>query len=85
MVIDWRERVGSEIGSTNPASVDFVLYLIDVRTGGLVKQFHFDETQQTLASNILDAKKFVDRNGRWLSAMELAQEGLQKGLAELGL
>ncbi|KHK04297.1 hypothetical protein [Desulfovibrio sp. TomC] len=85
MVIDWRERVGSEIGSTNPASVDFVLYLIDVRTGGLVKQFHFDETQKSLSANILDARKFVARNGRWLSAMELAQEGLKQGLGELGL
>lgn len=85
MVIDWRERVGSEIGSTNPASVDFVLYLVDVRTGGLVKQFHFDETQKSLATNILDARKFVARNGRWLSAMELAQEGLKQGVTELGL
>ncbi|OLN31086.1 putative lipoprotein [Desulfovibrio sp. DV] len=85
MVIDWRERVGSEIGSTNPASVDFVLYLIDVRTGGLIKQYHFDETQKSLSANILDARKFVARNGRWLSAMELAQEGLKQGLAELGL
>ena len=56
-----------------------------MRTGGLIKQFHFDETQQSLATNILDARKFVSRNGRWLSAMELAQEGLTKGLAELGL
>ena len=45
----------------------------------------FEETQQTLAANILDAKKFVSRNGRWLSAIELAQEGLKKGIAELGL
>lgn len=85
MVIDWRERDGSEIGATKPASVDFVLYLIDVRTGSMVRNFHFDETQQSLVSNILDAKKFVSRNGRWLSAMELAQEGLKKGIAELGL
>lgn len=85
MVIDWRERDGSEIGATKPASVDFVLYLIDVRTGAMVRNFHFDETQQSLVSNILDAKKFVSRNGRWLSAMELAQEGLKKGIAELGL
>ena len=85
MVIDWRERDGSEIGATKPASVDFVLYLIDVRTGAMVRNFHFDETQQSLVSNILDAKKFVARNGRWLSAMELAQEGLKKGIAELGL
>lgn len=85
MVIDWRERDGSEIGATKPASVDFVLYLIDVRTGSMIRNFHFDETQQSLVSNILDAKKFVARNGRWLSAMELAQEGLKKGIAELGL
>jgi hypothetical protein len=85
MVIDWRERDGSEIGATKPASVDFVLYLIDVRTGAMVRQFHFDETQQSLVANILDAKKFVSRSGRWLSAMELAQEGLKKGIAELGL
>jgi len=85
MVIDWRERVGSEIGATNPASVDLVLYLIDVRTGGVIKQYHFDETQQALTSNLLDARKFVARNGRWLSAMELAQEGLRQGVAELGL
>lgn len=85
MVIDWRERVGSEVGSTHPASVDFVLYLIDVRTGGLIKRFHFDETQKSLAENILDARKFAARNGRWLSAMELAQEGLKQGIAEFGL
>lgn len=85
MVIDWSERVGSEMGATSPASVNLILYLVDVRTGGILKSFHFDETQQTLSSNILDARKFVSRNGRWLSAMELAQEGLQQGIAEFGL
>jgi hypothetical protein len=85
MLIDWQERVGSEVGSTNPASVNLILALIDVRTGGIVKLYHFDETQQALSANILDAHKFVARNGRWLSAMELAQEGLKQGIAELGL
>lgn len=84
-VIDWSERDGGETGATRPASVDLALTLVDTRTGGIVKKFHFEETQQALADNILDAKKFVARNGRWLSAIELAQEGLQKGLAELGL
>jgi hypothetical protein len=85
MLIDWHERVGSEIGATNPASVNLSLYLVDVRTGGVLKHYHFDETQQTLTANILDARKFVSRNGRWLSAMELAQEGLKQGILELGL
>ena len=85
MVVNWRERVGSEIGATVPASVDLILYLVDARTGGIIKQYHFDETQQALTNNLLDARKFVARNGRWLSAMELAQEGLRQGVAELGL
>jgi len=85
MVIDWHERVGSEIGSTNPASVNMILYLVDVRTGGIVKAFHFDETQQSLSANLLDAGKFVSRHGRWLTAIELTQEGLKQGLTELGL
>jgi len=85
MVIDWRERDGSEMGATRAASVNLSLTLLDVRTGGVVKHYHFDETQQSLSTNILDAKKFVSRNGRWLSAMELAQEGLRQGLTELGL
>ncbi|HCR13525.1 hypothetical protein [Solidesulfovibrio sp.] len=84
-VMDWREREGGEAGATKPASVDLCLTLLDVRTGGIVKKFHFDETQQSLTDNILNAKQFVARNGRWLSAIELAQEGLRKGLAELGL
>jgi hypothetical protein len=84
-IIDWSEREGSEVGATSPASVNLSLTLIDTRTGALLKKFHFEETQQTLTSNILEAKKFVARNGRWVSAMELAQEGLQKGLAEFGL
>ncbi|MFU2207442.1 hypothetical protein [Solidesulfovibrio sp. C21] len=85
LVIDWNAREGSEIGATKPASVNLSLTLVNVRTGGIVKTFHFNETQQTLASNILEAKKFVSRNGRWLSAMELAQEGLKQGIKELGL
>lgn len=85
MLIDWRERDGSEMGATRPASVNMSLYLVDARSGGIVKHFHFDETQQALTSNLLDAGKFVSRHGRWLTAMELAQEGLRQGVAELGL
>ena len=85
MLIDWHERDGSEMGATHPASVNLSLYLVDAHTGGVIKHFHFDETQHSLASNILDARKFVARNGRWLSALELAQEGLKQGITELGL
>ena len=85
LALYWRDRDGSAAGATKPASVDLSLYLIDVRTGGVVKHFHFEETQKALADNLLEAGKFVARHGRWLTAQELAYEGLAKGVRELGL
>lgn len=85
LVLHWHERDGSEMGSTSPASVDLSLYLVDVHTGGVVKHYHFEETQKPLVDNLLDAGKFVSRHGRFLSAAELAQEGLAQGVREFGL
>jgi hypothetical protein len=85
LALYWRDRDGSAAGSTKAASVDLSLYLVDVRTGGVVKHFHFEETQKALTDNLLEADKFVSRHGRWLTAQELAQEGLSKGVRELGL
>lgn len=85
LLINWHEREGSEIGSTAPAGVNLTLTLLDVRTGGIVKHYHFDETQKPLTANLLDAPKFMARKGRWLSALDLAQEGLKQGITELGL
>jgi hypothetical protein len=85
LALYWRDRDGSEAGTTKPASVDLSLYLIDTRTGGVIKHFHFEETQKALVDNLLEADKFVSRHGRWLTAQELAQEGLTKGVREFGL
>lgn len=85
LALYWRDRDGSAAGTTKPASVDLSLYLVDVRTGGVVRHYHFEETQKALADNLLEAGKFVSRRGRWLTAQELAYEGLAKGVRELGL
>jgi hypothetical protein len=85
MVVYWRERDGSAAGATKAASVNLSLYLVDTRTGGVIKHFRFEETQKALVDNLLEADKFVSRHGRWLTAPELSQEGLTKGVRELGL
>lgn len=84
-VLAWREREGSAMGTTVSAAVVINFYLLDVKTGGVVKFFHFDEEQIALADNLLDAKKFIDRKGRWLTAYELAAEGMRAALEEFGL
>lgn len=84
-IIDLRERDGSEAGVVTPAGVTMDMFLIDVRNGVLVTRSHFDEVQGALADNLLDAGKFVSRGGKWISAVELAQEGMVKAVEDLGL
>ncbi|MDY7000326.1 MAG: hypothetical protein SVS15_00920 [Thermodesulfobacteriota bacterium] len=80
----WREREGNQFSVNNPASVVMELFLVDVKNGQ-VKRYHFEETQRSLSENILDADKFLSRGGKWIPAMDLAREGMARGLDELGL
>lgn len=77
-----RER---DIAEERPASVTMDLFLLDVKNQRIVRRFRFEETQQPLMSNLFDVDKFVARGGRWISAEELAAEGLQRAVEELGL
>lgn len=85
MAVSFSERQGSAAGSTKPAWVVLDLYLVNVKTGGLVNHFHFDCQQQALSDNILELDKFLKRKGQWVTAAELAKEGIIKGVKELGL
>ncbi len=85
MAIHWKERDGSAAGSTSPAWVILDLYLVNVKTGGLVNHFHYDYQQKALTDNILEADKFFKRRGQWVTASDLAREGIEKGLKEFGL
>jgi hypothetical protein len=68
-----------------PASIVIDLFLIDVNNKRIVRRYHFDETQQTLMENMLQADKFFNRGGKWVTSLYLAEEALQNGLTELGL
>ena len=84
-VLAWEERRGGEWGSEDPAGVILDLYLVDVGKGELVQRFHFDERQQSLAENIFSIKRFFSREGKWVTAEQLAREAILSGLEELGL
>jgi hypothetical protein len=79
----YRERVGNEWGAKSPASVAFVLNLIDVRRGDTVWTARFDETQKPLSENILALGQIGERGIRWLSAEQLTGEGVRKAVAQL--
>jgi TolB-like protein len=79
----YRERVGDEWGAKSPASVAFVLDLVDVRRGDVVWSAQFDETQKSLSENIFALGDIGQRGVRWLSAEQLTQEGVRKSIGQL--
>jgi hypothetical protein len=82
-VLRFRERVGSEIGVKSPASVAFTLDLIDVQRGDVIWTARFDETQKGLSENILSLGDIRERGIRWLTAEQLAQDGVRKVINQL--
>lgn len=79
----YRERIGDEWGAKSPASVAFVLELVDVRRGDVVWSARFDETQKSLSENIFALGEIGQRGVRWLSADQLTQEGVKKAVGQL--
>lgn len=83
-VFKWEERLGGSWGVQEPAAVTLELNLIDVQ-----KQRHesflFDKRQYSLLEDLTQAGSFFRRGGKWISARELAQEGLERGVRGLGL
>jgi len=83
-ITNWRERVGSTAGVESPASVALDFYLIDVKNERMIRS-RYEETQEALIDNLLTAKKFADRGGKWVTATRLASDGIEEKLMELGL
>jgi hypothetical protein len=78
----YRERKGGAGAVASPASVAFVLHLVDVESGKILWSKSFVETQRSLSENILNVKAFFDQGAKWLTADELASYGVQEILKE---
>lgn len=82
LIYRFIERRGGNFAVEKPASVGFHIHLFD-KDNILRKVYIFDETQQALSENVLTIGKFLRRRARWVTASELAEEGLYNGLMEL--
>lgn len=77
-VYRYRERKGYPYSVEKPASVAFGIYLIRVSDGTLVWKGIFDRTQGSLLENILQVSYFFKQGGKWLTAEELSEVGVDK-------
>jgi hypothetical protein len=84
-IIHFHEREGSEIGVTRPAEILMDIFLVDVKNATLVARSNYEERQVGLMENLLTLPKFLGRGGVWVTAVDLAKEGMLKAVQEFGL
>lgn len=84
-VLDWHERAGSQGGVTESAHARVELFLINVEGGSVAGRSIFEEKQVGLIDNLLSVGDFIKRKGQWVTASQLAEEGMRKAARELGL
>jgi hypothetical protein len=81
-VYRYRERKGYDYSVEKPASVAFEIHLIRVSDGAIIWKGIFDKTQTSLMEDMLQISSFLKERGRWITAEELAAEGMDEVLRE---
>lgn len=84
-ILAWKERDGGDMGTFIPSTVTMDIFVIDIVKERVSARYHFEETQENLASNLMNFDKFMERKGKWITARQLAEEGMRTGIKELGL
>ena len=76
---------GSRAGVTSPAHVKVEFYLISAKHGTVANRSVYEVEQTGLADNLLNMGDFFRRKGGWVTATELADEGIRKAIKDFGL
>jgi hypothetical protein len=75
-VCRYRERKGYPYSVELPASVAFEIHLVSTSDGNIAWKGIFDKTQKSLMENVLLIGSFFKGGGQWMTAKELAAEGI---------
>ena len=78
----FHERIGNDYSVQAPASVAFDYRLVHTESGQTLCSGSFDETQKSITDNLLSLKNLVHRGFKWITAADLAKEGVTKELAD---
>jgi len=78
LVYKFEERKGGNFAVEKPASIGFHMHLMEDNT--VYRTYQFDESQQALSENLFNIGKFLRRGAKWITAEQLAEEGINKGL-----
>jgi len=78
----FHQRLGTEYAVQSPASLAFTYRLLHLESGQTLCAGSFDETQQAATENLLSFKTLANRGFKWITASDLAREGVGKKMAD---
>ncbi|HWP91932.1 MAG TPA: hypothetical protein VNN20_07030 [Thermodesulfobacteriota bacterium] len=84
-ISEYKEREGGELGVSSAASVAFSVQLLNTVDGQILWEDYFAETQRPLSENLLEVRKFLRRGAKWITADDLAKEGVVEVVNELNM
>jgi hypothetical protein len=82
-VFRYRNRVGSEFGTREPAAVGITLQLLSVTSGNILWTGTFDQAQEPLSTNLFNWWQFWRGGPRWFTAEEFTRLAVERLLDEL--
>lgn len=80
-IIRFQQRQGGEYAANDPASAAFTMELVNVQDGRVLWRGNFEETQESLLSNLLSFGKAQSRGFKWITVEELVRQGIHEHLS----
>jgi hypothetical protein len=77
----FHQREGGEFAVDSPASAAFTMELVRVPDGKVLWRGNFNETQESLLSNLLSFGKAQSRGFKWITVEELVRQGIHERLS----
>jgi hypothetical protein len=77
----FHQREGGEFAADFPASAAFSMDLVRVDDGKVLWSGSFDETQESLLSNLFSFGKAQSRGFKWVTVEDLVRQGVQERLS----
>ncbi|SDP73738.1 hypothetical protein [Desulforhopalus singaporensis] len=79
-VSKFRQRQGTGLAVDTPASASFQMVLKHAENGNVLWATNFEETQESLLSNIFSFRKAQKRGFKWITVEELMEQGIDEKL-----
>lgn len=78
----FQQRQGGEMAADAPASASLAMRIVKADTGKIIWASEFNETQESLLSNLLSFGKAQSRGFKWITVEELVEQGVHAQLAK---